>query len=166
VRNIHSSIGRRRTRGSALIEFALCATVFFTVLCGILDFGYLCYVNLTMQHAVREGARVASVGRQDLDPNPTPGNPMQNRYDTLIAQMQAQSMGLWTQVSPVVSISVIDAGGAVVGLPANNVGTATQIIVVSVDCTVPVLTGFTRVFFTGGNYTFRVSTTIRNEAFS
>jgi len=156
---------RPRQCGAALVEFALVASLFFLVFCSILDFGYLFYVNMTMQHAVREGARIASVGRQDLDPVPTPGNPMQNRYDTLIAGMQDQSMGLWAQVSPVVSIDTINAAGDVVGLPANNVGASAQIIVVSVDCTVPVLTGFTRVFFAGGDYKFRVSTTIKNEPF-
>jgi len=166
VRNHWRAITDRHTQcGAALVEFALVSSVFFLVFCSILDFGHLFYVNLTMQHAVREGARIASVGRQDLDPVPTPGNPMQNRYDTLVARMQEQSMGLWTQVSPVVSVDTIDAAGDVVGLPANNVGASAQIIVVSVDCTVPLLTGFTRVFFAGGSYKFRVSTTIKNEPF-
>lgn len=150
----------------ALIEFALSAVVFLTVLCAILDFGYLFYVNLTMQHAVREGARVTSVGRQDLSPTPIPGNPGHNRYDTLIAEMQNQSMGLWTQVSPVVTVRTIDAGGAIVGLPANSAGSGSQIVIISVDCTLPMLTGITSVFFANGKYVFRVSATVRNEAFT
>lgn len=160
-------VGRMgRSRGAAVIEFALVAMLFFTALFAVFDFGYLFWVNLTMQHAVREGARVAVTGRQDLDPNPEPGNALQNRYDSALAQMQSQSMGLWSKVSPVVSTQTIDGNGNLVALGANNFGAAGNIVVITVTCTVPLLTPFTRPFFANGAYVFRVSATMRNETFT
>lgn len=50
-----------KEKGAALVEFALTAWLFFIVLFGIIEFSYLWWVNLTMQHAMREGARYAAV---------------------------------------------------------------------------------------------------------
>ena len=52
---------RRRTRGQALVEFALVIPVFFLVLAGIMDFGYLLYSRMTVINAAREGARAGAV---------------------------------------------------------------------------------------------------------
>ena len=48
---------RHRTRGQALVEFALVIPVFLLVLCGILDFGFLLYGRMTVINSAREGAR-------------------------------------------------------------------------------------------------------------
>lgn len=62
---------RKQTKqaGIALIEFAIVATLLFALLFTIVDFALYGYVKLTMQHAVREGARYAITGRTDLDPD-------------------------------------------------------------------------------------------------
>src|SRR5690606_28297169 len=65
---------RRRQRGVAAVEFGLVALLFFTVLFSIIDWSYLFFANLSMQHAVREGARYAVVGRSDLAPQDRPGD--------------------------------------------------------------------------------------------
>jgi len=49
------------SRGQALVEFALIAPVFFLLLFGIVDFGMAMDHRITLQHAVREGARYAAV---------------------------------------------------------------------------------------------------------
>jgi len=54
-----SSRRKKRTRGQALVEFALVLPVFLLVLCGILDFGFMLYSRMTVINASREGARVA-----------------------------------------------------------------------------------------------------------
>ena len=161
-----SSLMRGRQVGVVAVEFALAATVFFMVVASIFDFGYLFWVQLTMQHAVREGARIAVVGSTALTPNPNPANAMQNRYTTAIAEMTAQSMGLWASVSPVVSVQTVDATGALTTLPTGNLGAASQIVVISVDCSTPLIIGFIRPFFAGGVHTFRVSAAMRNEEFT
>ena len=48
-------------RGQTLVEFALIAPVFFILLFGIIDFGMALDHRITLQHAVREGARYAAV---------------------------------------------------------------------------------------------------------
>jgi Flp pilus assembly protein TadG len=50
---------RPRTRGQALVEFAVVLPVFLLILSGILDFGFMLYSRMTVISATREGARVA-----------------------------------------------------------------------------------------------------------
>jgi Flp pilus assembly protein TadG len=52
---------RSRTRGQALVEFALVLPAFLLVLSGILDFGFLLYSRMTVINAAREGARQAII---------------------------------------------------------------------------------------------------------
>jgi len=137
-----------RCRGAAVVEFALVATALFSLLCAMADFGYLFYVNLTMQHAVREGARVGVING-GLAP--------------AIAAMKTQSMGLWDVVSPSVTVERIDGSGGVVKLPPNTFGTSSDIIVFNVDCATPLLTGFISPLFANGVYKFTVSATMRIE---
>lgn len=49
---------QRRTRGQSLVEFALVLPIFFLILAGIMDFGFLLYSRMTVINAAREGARV------------------------------------------------------------------------------------------------------------
>jgi Flp pilus assembly protein TadG len=55
------STGRHRSRGQALVEFALVIPVFILVLSGILDFGFMLFSRMTVINAAREGARVAAM---------------------------------------------------------------------------------------------------------
>ena len=139
---------RRRTRGSVLIEFAFVAPLFFLLLAAIFDFSYVIFINLTMQHAVREGARAAAV---------------QGNYSAALTKMQDQSMGLWSTLSPSVTVTVVNGSGGVSSLPANTVGSSSDIIVLTVNCTSTLMTGLIAAFFPGGTYNFNVSATIRNE---
>ncbi len=47
--------------GQAMVEFALILPIFLLILCGILDFGWLFYNQLSLNNACREGARYAVV---------------------------------------------------------------------------------------------------------
>lgn len=51
----------RDTCGTAAIEFAILSTVFFGLLFGILEGGYILYMDLGIQHATEMAARCASV---------------------------------------------------------------------------------------------------------
>ncbi len=132
---------KRRQSGAAIVEFALVSVLFFTVFASIFDFGYLFWVNLTMQHAVREGARLAITSQTVL--------PATNCQDTVIAEMTDQSMGLWSEVNATPTFSNLCADG--------------QIMVITVHCTVVPFTPLIQQFFAGGAYTFDVSATMRNE---
>ena len=51
--------GRRfRRRATALVEFAIVAPMLFTILFGIVEYGYVYMVRQTMTNAAREGCRV------------------------------------------------------------------------------------------------------------
>jgi Flp pilus assembly protein TadG len=53
--------------GQALVEFALTFMLLAMLLFGIVDFGRAFHAFLAIDHAGREGARVASVGGSDLE---------------------------------------------------------------------------------------------------
>ena len=53
--------------GQALVEFALVAVVFLTLVFGVIDFARLFESWVTVQHAARQGARYAITGRSDCD---------------------------------------------------------------------------------------------------
>ena len=52
---------QKRERGQALVEFALVLPILLVLLCGIVDFGWLYYNQITLNNAAREGARYAAV---------------------------------------------------------------------------------------------------------
>lgn len=53
-----------RERGAALVEFALIAPLLFTILFGVIEFGWVFSQVLDMRHGAREGARLAAVNYQ------------------------------------------------------------------------------------------------------
>ncbi|MDO9051461.1 MAG: pilus assembly protein [Methylotenera sp.] len=156
-----------KERGAALVEFALVSVIFFTVLFSIIEFGYLFWGNLSMQHAVREGSRFAVVTGFD----PAQPDPIEDRCDRVKNFTQDSSMGFYDRVSPVVTFRTINAAGNVVNI-GSGCGAAQQVVVIHIDCTLPLITPFTQLLglmggssFTNGEYKFSVSTTMRNEAF-
>lgn len=52
---------RGRERGSTLVEFAIGATVFLTVMFGVIEFGRALWVHNALSDAARRGARYAVV---------------------------------------------------------------------------------------------------------
>jgi Flp pilus assembly protein TadG len=149
-----------RERGAAVVEFAIVASVYLLVLIAIIEFGVMFWASLTMQYAVREGARYAITGQAE---------PASTRYQSVINKIQVSSMGLWGKVSPVITVRIDN--GAPASYPnssdytAGMFGTAGQIVVLQVDCKWPLLTPLIQPFFTGGQYRFSVAATMRNEAF-
>ncbi|MGO4886404.1 TadE/TadG family type IV pilus assembly protein [Anaerobacillus sp. MEB173] len=55
----------RSQKGQATVELALSLTILLFLLFGIIDFGRIFHSYLTLEHAGREAARVASVGGTD-----------------------------------------------------------------------------------------------------
>lgn len=150
----------RRQRGAAVVEFAFAAVIFFTLLTTIMEFGYMFWTNLSMQHAVREGARYAITGRTDLDPAAT-----KTRYGAVIQRIKDSSMGVYGKVNPQVRVMVVQNDGSYLELSGATFGNPGQIVVISLDCTHSVLMPFVRPFFTDGDYSFTVRATMRNEMF-
>lgn len=55
----------KKEDGQAMVEFALILPVFLLILCGIIDFGWLFYNQISLNNACREGARYAVVNTAD-----------------------------------------------------------------------------------------------------
>ena len=55
----------KNERGAALVEFALVATVFLSVLFGIIEFGRLLWTHNALMDATRRGVRYATLRKND-----------------------------------------------------------------------------------------------------
>lgn len=55
----------KNERGAALVEFAIVATVFMSVMFGVIEFGRLFWTHNALRDAARQGVRYASVRRND-----------------------------------------------------------------------------------------------------
>jgi hypothetical protein len=62
----------RRSRGQALVEFAIVAPVFFLLIFGVIEAGRFIFYYHTLNHATRKGARYAIIhGSNALDGCPS-----------------------------------------------------------------------------------------------
>ncbi len=52
---------QHRARAGAIVEFAVVLPLLLTILFGIIEYGYVFMVRQTLQHAAREGGRLASL---------------------------------------------------------------------------------------------------------
>ena len=57
-------VTRKNERGTTLVEFAIGATVFFTLMFAVVEFGRMLYVHNALSDAARRGARYAVVHSQ------------------------------------------------------------------------------------------------------
>lgn len=53
--------GSRRARAAAIVEMAVVLPLLLTILFGIIEFGWVFMIRLSLQHAAREGCRLASL---------------------------------------------------------------------------------------------------------
>ncbi|WP_375748868.1 TadE/TadG family type IV pilus assembly protein [Vibrio sp. HN007] len=143
-------------RGSSVVEFAMVNVVLMLLIFTIIDFGIFGYVKLTMQHAVREGARYAITGGSDLDPESSG-----NREAAVLAKISATSDGLFSKVIDVNDVRVEDATGK----PISGFGAAGDMIAIHLDCEWPTTSPFIFPLLDEGKYKFTVSAAMKNEAF-
>lgn len=146
----------RRQSGATLVEMAIIAPVFLLVLVSIIELSMMFFATLTMQYAVREGARFAVTGRANDG-----GNKM--RYETVLAKIRDNSVGIYDKVNPDISVN----GKAQVASSYSNAmfGSGGEMVVVQFNCTWLVTTPLLSAFFTDGKYRFAVATTMKNEFF-
>ncbi|WP_374001035.1 TadE/TadG family type IV pilus assembly protein [Massilia sp. CFBP 13647] len=141
------------------MEMAIIAPVFLLVLLALVELSLMFFTTLTMQYAVREGARYAITGQRNLGP----GTSDQQRYNAIIDNISSNALGLYEKMDPVISVN----GKA---YPRNTYssgmfGEPGSIIVLQIDCTLPVTTPLLSQFFQDGKYRFAVSAAMRNEFF-
>jgi hypothetical protein len=150
---------KSRQSGATVVEMAIVMPVFLLVLLALVEFGMMFFVTLTMQYAVREGARYSITGQSNLDPNTK--DPQ--RFAAVIQKIRDSSLGLYGKVAPVISVN----GTSYKPSAYSNgmFGTAGSIVVLKLDCDWTVSTPLISRFFTNGKYHFAVAATMRNEYF-
>jgi hypothetical protein len=170
-----------RNQGQTTIEFALIAIILTGLIFLIMDLGVMLFVNLTMQYAVREGARYAVTGQSNLSPS--------GQRASVIQQITNKSFGIFPKycTNPpnfyvLSGASPTFISGTCSGNPGqsctkdadcapgtcnfpSSVGAPLDIIIVSVECSWPILTPFLKKAFPSGKYSFTVKATMRNEPF-
>lgn len=158
-------ISHFRQSGATIVEMAIITPLFLLLLLALVEFGLVFFTTLTMQFAVREGARYAVTGQSNLDPNTA----NQQRYAAVIQKIRSSSMGLYDGLGedgksgPTISVN----GTAYQSSAYGNAmfGSAGSIVVLQLDCYWKVATPVVSSFFPGGKYHFAVAATMRNEFF-
>ena len=125
---------RRSEKGQALVECALVRPLLLALLCGIIDFGWLYYNQITLNNAAREGARYAVV---HYDPTIDWKGDAENRMLT--------------------SMAGVSSAAAIVSDPVE------QRITASVTATPRILTGFTSTILGKQTMELHASCTMRLE---
>lgn len=143
----------RQAHGGALVEFALVAPLVILLIMAALELAILFWVNLTLQHAVREGARYAVTGQ---------GGPL--RGQLALQQIVDQSMGLFPRVQPVLRINRADAPADPAQIQPAMLGAGGELLVLQIDGAWPVASPLLQPWL-GTVYRFRVAATMRNETF-
>ncbi|CAG2156817.1 TadE/TadG family type IV pilus assembly protein [Cupriavidus numazuensis] len=151
---------RRHDTGASAVEFALVAPIFFLLLFSIADFGMMMFANLTMQNAVREGARFAVTGQTTLDPADTSSQ----RFQAVQQKIHDSSLGIYDMSNASIT-TWVNGSTTPQSSGAGMYGNAGDLVVIEVDCSWPLLTPVVAAFFPSGKYTFKVAATMRNEAF-
>lgn len=151
--SLHIQRLRSRDDGGATMEFALVATMLFTMMFGCFEFACLMYSQITLQHAVREAGRYAMTGNH-LDDPAHPGQKL-SRSASITQVAQAAAMGL--DVANIHISSVL--GGN------NNAGGPGDTVTISLTANLPLMTALIGQYFAHGTYTTTVSASFRNEPF-
>ena len=125
---------RKSETGQALVEFALCLPLLLALLCGIIDFGWIYYNQITLNNAAREGARYAVI---HYDPSTD-----------------------WKEESESRMLNSLTAVNSAVAIVSDPIG---QQITAQVTASPRVLTGFTSVIIGKNTVGLHASCTMRLE---
>lgn len=146
---------KTRQGGATVLEMALVIPAFLLFMIGVIEMSMAYFANVTMQHAVREGARYAVTGNDELAPDGAGGQ----RYLAVTQKIRDSSMGMYDKVSPVLSVN-----GSSQSSPG-MFGQGGEIVVISIACSWSFATPMVRALFRDGKAHFVVAATMRNESF-
>lgn len=152
------ALQRRRQSGATVVEMAIIAPVFLLMLLALIEFSLMFFATLTMQYAVREGARFAITGQTSLDTSAS------QRYAAIIQNMKNNSLGMYDKLATVISVNGTSYANGT-SYTSGMFGKAGDLIVLQLDCDWVVTTPLLGAFFSNGKYHFKVAATMRNEAF-
>ena len=139
--------------GNALTEFALIFPLFILMVCAIADLSRIFYAEITLQNAMRQGGRYATVGLHQPDPQHQGQN--LSRVASIKQITQQAALGLSTS-----NVQISSATGG-----SGNAGGPGDTVTLSMSSSVKLLTPIISQFFTNGSYYFTVSYSGKNEPF-
>lgn len=106
--------GRQRTRGQALVEFALVIPVFLLLLMTLFDFGRVIYAQNTINQDAREGVRRGIVSTSTADGLKTNGD-FTARFAAIRAAARVMSPAV-----PITDASIFGADASLLGGPCSG----------------------------------------------
>ena len=133
-----------------MLETALVSGLFFLTLLPIYDLSRAAYALVSLQHATRSAARVATTGSVMAG---------LSRVQSVRAMVQAG-------VPATGEADVTVTAKTLAGVATPGAGGPGELITVSATVDVPLLTPGLRAFFPGGVYRARATSTLVNEEFS
>ncbi|MBP0593737.1 pilus assembly protein [Paraburkholderia sp. LEh10] len=110
--------GARRQKGVAALEFALVATVFFTLLIGVMEVGRVLFYWNTAAEATRIGARVAVVC--DINSSQSTGNPVVRDMQQLLPILKPANVQVTYLPSGCDATSCTSVTVAITNVPVNT----------------------------------------------
>jgi len=131
ARHQNRTLCRPRHRGGSVLELALTLSVLFSVLYGIIAFGYYFFVKNTMEDAVREACRAGVVsGATISDCNSTAETILQNS-GLVSSGTTASGSGPYTIGNYTVTYTDSTAGSTVSTLSSMTVGDVLEVTMTS-----------------------------------
>jgi Flp pilus assembly protein TadG len=131
---------------------------FFLFVFAIMDFSWMMFNQMSVQDAVREAARYAATG------NNIAGSSRVQSIEQILTQT-----AVGTQVQSIVISNSGNAGvcnsTSLPATPNSCAGGPGDVVNVTANCAVPLLTNVFGAFFSGDKFTFAVSASFKNEPF-
>jgi Flp pilus assembly protein TadG len=159
-------------KGQSSVEFAMVSILFFLLLFGIMDFGWLMFAQMNIQQAVDDGGRYASTGQQ----TGTSGTRITSIISTIQNEISVPgvTVGGTCPAANCLSICSVPPGGTTSSCfsATNPTGTAgaaggpEYTTTISLTTTIPLMTPLIGQFFPAGGYKFTSSSTFQNEPFN
>jgi Flp pilus assembly protein TadG len=150
-------------KGFTALEFALVASVFFLLLFGVMDYGWMFFAQMNVQQAIDDGGRFASTGNHTtvtVGGKPTTLSRLQSIITFI--QNQISVPGVDVQSNLVVCSQNGGCSNAGGSAPAGGPG---DTVTLTLTTSLPLFTPALKALFSGGAYTFTSSTTFQNEPF-
>jgi Flp pilus assembly protein TadG len=144
-----------RSKGQALVQFAIVVPIFFLMVCAVMDNARLFLVQMNVQQAVQDASRYASTGNHQPDPK-NPGKNLQ-RIASIIAVLQQEVLST-PGVNPQ-NVQITSDG------KSNFAGGPGDTVTITLVSAMPLMTPLIAKFFGSGSYTFTSSATFKNEPF-
>ena len=143
-----------------MLEAALVTPLLMLLTFGVIDFASLFYAYLALENGVSEATRFAVTGNQMNDPS-NPGNLLSRTASIETAMRQATPT--LTISDAAFTFNHMSSGSATWAAGTGGPG---DIEKVAVDYTWNILTPLVRPFFTGGQITLHVESSMKNEQFN